>query len=866
MIAAVAVVLLLSISPRQASQGPLYVNLTDFPVYARNGFDADALGAPPERDSEVWRLVSGGEAGVSSMVAPYIGLDETDRFFLSPFREPEREYTFTIPFEMGAADIDAMYGAGAVTPGFYLAGIGDNWQIYLNGDLIRSEWHLDENGVILSHRSHRGVAVPADRDMLREGTNFLTLRVVGAPSSGYTGLFYTSPYYLGDYTSVLWRSVDALTLIFCTVYLFVGLYHLLLYSMRRNETYNLYYSMFSIFVGAYFFCRSPVIHLLIQNTNLTQRIEYALVYFIPFLLAAFIEHLNFKKTLRPTRVYGVFCSALIVLQSTLSIQFAGDALALWQVTFIAMVLYITGYDVVFTFFSSIKRHIVKLREDGREVSWPREIRADMRHTPLGNIFATVLLLAATTGFDALDSLFLHSGVMLTRYSFFLFTVGAAFILATHFGNLYEQVSRDNIELEATVRARTKELAEQVEIAESASRAKSDFMATMSHEIRTPLNAIIGLSDIELRKELPEHARESFRKIHGSGGILLGIINDILDISKIEAGNFEILPTDYETAEVIGAAVQLNIVRIGDKPIGFKLYVDESLPRGLHGDELRIKQILNNILSNAIKYTNSGTVGLHVSCERTGDAVSVTFAVSDTGIGIRREDMGRLFQEYSQLDSKANRKIEGTGLGLSITQKLTELMGGTIEVQSEYGKGSTFTVRLPQTVADGAPLGPGLAERLMEMRFDRETDANDGIPSENAGAGMFRGNVLVVDDVPINLDVAAGLLEPYGLTVDCVACGADAIELVRAGVPRYDMILMDHMMPEMDGIATTRIIRREIGTEYAKTVPIVALTANALAGNDELFMSQGFDGFISKPIDVDRMEEALNRWIPKTGEV
>jgi signal transduction histidine kinase len=280
----------------------------------------------------------------------------------------------------------------------------------------------------------------------------------------------------------------------------------------------------------------------------------------------------------------------------------------------------------------------------------------MLNTPLGNILVAMLFLGATSIFDALDSLLLHSGVMLTRYSFFIFTIGAAFILARHFGNKYEQVNRTNIELEATVRERTRELAKQVEIAESASRAKSEFMATMSHEIRTPLNAIIGLSDIELRRSLPSSVNESFRKIRSSGAVLLGIINDILDISKIEAGSLEILPVVYETADIISASVQLNMVRIGEKPIEFRLYLDEALPASLCGDELRIKQILNNILSNAIKYTNEGTVSLRVGCEPAEAGIILIFAVSDTGIGIRPEDLNRLFLEYSQLDSKANRKI------------------------------------------------------------------------------------------------------------------------------------------------------------------------------------------------------------------
>ncbi|MDR3279770.1 MAG: response regulator [Synergistaceae bacterium] len=393
-------------------------------------------------------------------------------------------------------------------------------------------------------------------------------------------------------------------------------------------------------------------------------------------------------------------------------------------------------------------------------------------------------------------------------------------------------------------------------AEAASRAKSDFLATMSHEIRTPLNAIIGLSEIRLQGELPGDSRDDIEKIHDSGMNLLGIINDILDISKIETGNLELMLAEYETPNLINDIVQLNVVRIGSKSIIFNLELDPAMPKRFYGDELRVKQIVSNILSNAFKYTQEGRVTLRVLWKKAGGEGTITFVVKDTGIGIRGEDMGKLFLKYSQLNATANRNIEGTGLGLSITKRLVDLMGGTVSVESEYGKGSMFSVTIPQKIASELPIGEKMAADLENLRLFGSARAGG---ANIVRAYMPYGSVLVVDDVPTNLDVAKGLLMPYGLAIYCAGSGAEAIEMIRAGT-RFDLILMDHMMPQMDGIEATRVIRGDIGDGYVRNVPIVALTANAVKGNEAMFLENGFDGFISKPIDITRLDAALNKWV------
>jgi signal transduction histidine kinase/DNA-binding response OmpR family regulator len=402
-----------------------------------------------------------------------------------------------------------------------------------------------------------------------------------------------------------------------------------------------------------------------------------------------------------------------------------------------------------------------------------------------------------------------------------------------------------------------------EAAEAANKAKSAFLATMSHEIRTPLNAIMGLSEIELQRYLLPASSSNLEKIYNAGSILLGIINDVLDISKIEVGNFELICTNYDSAKLINDVIQINIVRVGSKNITFVLDIDETFPAKLWGDELRVKQILNNLLSNAFKYTQEGTVFLRVGWERADNDVMITFTVSDTGIGIKPGDMSKLFSEYTQLNARANRNIEGTGLGLFIARKLCAMMGGSITVESEYGVGSSFSAKIFQKTHDDAPIGREVADKLRNFHFT----AGSGSRVKHINrAWMPYGRVLVVDDVETNLDVARGLMIPYGLAIDCVKSGREAIERVKAigegdgDVPKYDVIFMDHMMPGMDGIEATLAIRHEIGTSYAATVPIVVQTANALAGNEEMFLANGFSDFISKPMDIKRLDMALNRFI------
>jgi len=395
-------------------------------------------------------------------------------------------------------------------------------------------------------------------------------------------------------------------------------------------------------------------------------------------------------------------------------------------------------------------------------------------------------------------------------------------------------------------------------AEVANKAKSVFLANMSHEIRTPMNAILGIAEIQLQnKFLSAETEDALGKIYESGDLLLNIINDILDLSKIEAGKLELAPVVYDIPSLINDTVQLNRLRYDSKPIEFKLRIDENTPLNLMGDELRIKQVLNNILSNAFKYTDKGEVTLSVCVEpqngkgASDEEVVIVFRVTDTGHGLTGDQIGMIFDEYTRFNTDNNRTAVGTGLGMSITKRLLGLMGGEITVESEVGKGSVFTVRVKQKRVDSAVCGSELAEKLKEFRFKSTAMAKK---SQIMREYMPYGSVLVVDDVESNIYVTKGMLIPYGLRIETAASGYEAIEKIKSGRV-YDIVFMDHMMPRMDGIETTKIIR-----DMGYTRHIIALTANALVGQAEMFLQNGFDAFISKPIDSRELNAILNEHV------
>ena len=393
---------------------------------------------------------------------------------------------------------------------------------------------------------------------------------------------------------------------------------------------------------------------------------------------------------------------------------------------------------------------------------------------------------------------------------------------------------------------------------AASQAKSMFLANMSHEMRTPMNVMVGLTNLMLEEDEPSvNLKDNLKKLGVAGNAMLGLIGNVLDISKIEAGKFELALAQYEMPSFLNDIIVLNTMFIEKKSITFKLDISEKLPYKLYGDDLRVKQIISNLLSNAFKYTRNGTVTLGVSCEReNSENVWMSVYVSDTGIGISKENQKKLFTDYGKVDIRTNSESKSTDLGLSITKMLIEQMNGEISVESDYGKGSTFRFRIRQGYVSDYAIGAEIVENLRSFRYlDTKKQAHEKLSRPD----LSYASVLIVDDMQTNLDVAAALLRKYKMQVDCVTSGQDAVDRIANGEPVYNAIFMDYMMPGMNGMEATGKIRA-LGTKYAETVPIIALTANVIAGNENMFLSNGFQAFLTKPINVMNLDSVVQRWV------
>ena len=421
-------------------------------------------------------------------------------------------------------------------------------------------------------------------------------------------------------------------------------------------------------------------------------------------------------------------------------------------------------------------------------------------------------------------------------------------LADLFHSIDRSISEINIFIEAL--ERDQKLSEDLRVAQASNEAKSTFLSNMSHEIRTPINSVLGFDEMILRECTEPNIIAYANDIKNSGKVLLNLVNDILDFSKIEAGKMEIIPVEYELSSVINDLVNMISLRAKEKKLAFKVLVDENTPHLLFGDEMRLKQIMLNILTNAVKYTHSGSVTFRIGYEKVSSQhIMLTVHVVDTGIGIKVEELQKMFRPFERVDEVRNRTIEGTGLGMSIIRGLLQQMGSGLEVKSEYGKGSDFSFSVRQRVVSWGPIGN------FEVRYEETKEEKDNYQE------LFRApkaKVLVVDDTKLNLTVFCGLLKNTQMQIDTAESGIEMLDKIQK--KDYDILFIDHRMPEMDGIEALHELKK-LTSNHNALVPTVALTANAINGAREMYLSEGFTDYLSKPINSRELEKLLMRFLP-----
>ena len=443
----------------------------------------------------------------------------------------------------------------------------------------------------------------------------------------------------------------------------------------------------------------------------------------------------------------------------------------------------------------------------------------------------------------------------TLLALFMSSLGLMMMLFTMETPDYQKLKVTIEELSATkkVAEEAKEEAEKAkEIAQNANRSKSDFLANMSHEIRTPINAVLGMDEMILRDCEDSQILEYAEDIKRAGGMLLSLINDILDFSKIESGKMDIIPVDYDLGILLNETVEMVRPRANEKSLELVMEISPDTPTHLNGDEVRIRQIITNILTNAIKYTNKGKVTLTVSGKQLSEEKTELYvSVKDTGIGIRKEDIGHLFESFTRVEESRNRNIEGTGLGLSITMRLLNLMGSRLEVDSTYGEGSDFYFYLEQQRKDDKVVGEDI------KKYCKKAKGIKGELSNEFYAPLAR--LLVVDDNKVNLKVFKGLLKKNGMKIDTAMSGKECLELMKEN--HYHIVFLDHLMPDMDGVETLNQAKMLKNSKSQDAVMIV-LTANAVAGAREKFLQEGFDDYLSKPISLPLLKEMILKYLPK----
>lgn len=602
-----------------------------------------------------------------------------------------------------------------------------------------------------------------------------------------------------------------------------------------------YLSPFCLVSFVYFAIETKALNIVYGNQTL-----YSIVLFFCLMMMPILLQLYFEKT--STGIYKKISAVLLVL--SFSNALLQIILQLFNIADFMEMASFSHLLIFITIVCSIVMHVDGLRKAGVRDGESILSVAAITFMGVGAIIDLVRGQAikvgdfgkySRIGFTVFGVIMVYIHVMRISRLFAANAENAARIL---------QLEKEKVEEQNKMLVLAREAAEAArQEAQDASKAKSSFLANISHEIRTPINAVLGMDTMILRESHEENIREYAGDIKSAGQNLLSLINDILDFSKIESGKMELEPVDYELASLLGDCYNMIYMRARDKGLFFRMENSTSIPHCLYGDEVRIRQIIINLLTNAIKYTQKGDVVLSADWEKIDDeSIKLIVSVSDTGMGIKYEDQQKLFESFQRLDMERNRNIEGTGLGLSISKQLIGLMNGKIYLESSYGRGSTFTVEIPQLVRSFEPIG------------DIQEHFQESIESGDEYQGNFKApdaQILVVDDVPMNLKVMRELLKSTQIKVDTVESGKECLRNIT--LKKYDIIFLDHMMPEMDGIETLKNMKWVAENKNSET-PVIMLTANAIIGAKDEYLNTGFDDYLAKPIKENELEAIIRKYL------
>ena len=683
------------------------------------------------------------------------------------------------------------------------------WQdvrIYIDGEL-RLDYNNAETRLLGKNSATRYLFVEiGEEDCGKQ------LLVEISSESKYAG--NVNEWYIGDRTSI-WsyflelsgmRTIIAILLILVSSFC-IGVCFVLRYVYKK-EMELIYLAWTLFFCALWMLSESVFRQLFIPNISSFEYLAYWCLMIIPLTLMIYINAIQKSRYVKWYIVLMIYCVGTFVISTILQLTELVQFVSLVSIIHLGLIVVIVSI-IATIIIDMVKKHISEYLFVGIGVC--------------GMLLTTVM-----------EMVLYYQGTSASMGA--VLGIGLLFLLVMAVVKTGQDLFQSEKNKQQAIASR---------------EAQALFLANMSHEIRTPINIIIGMNEMILRENDNPAISSYSHNIENASNMLLGLVNDVLDFTKIESGQMEIVTETYSLAELLQDGVLIINARVEGKPISVQIDIDEKLPVKLYGDSIRIRQIMTNLLSNAAKYTSEGCITLKAYSESIDEeSILFCFSVIDTGMGIKKEDLPTIFDSFKRMDLRKNRNIQGTGLGLNIVKQLVEQMNGCIEVESEYEKGSVFTVKIPQKVIDKAPIG-NLETANREKRVREETEQKIFTAPE--------ANVLVVDDNQMNLTIMRGLLKRTKMKVDFATSGKQCLHITRK--KKYDIILMDHMMPDLDGVETLQIIRNE-EENLNKDGIIIVLTANAIAGCREMYLDYGFNDYIAKPIEPKKLEELLRDYLPK----